>query len=224
MTIIGFSVTPDTALVWGDTNYFWSLNEDREEKRHLAGKLLGQHLKIAINERSCMVAVGAGDVGGNDRIRKATEFADSFDHLCSGLPVFLMGGALDRFDACDEWPPWICAAVGWSRRFNRMMGAVFHNSAEFSARYATEYSAPYVSEIGSLNPHDPADILGLVQAQSRHIQRSYPLAGAGTVTIAQLRRSGVNVTSYDLVTGRESKGLPNIPAMGTHGGHFDHLA
>ena len=87
MTLLGFWLEADHGWIWSDTEFYHRLDEDQDDERHLCGRPLGHHLKIAINRRG-FAAVGAGDAGGNSDIGQATEFADLFDHLCGGLPVF----------------------------------------------------------------------------------------------------------------------------------------
>lgn len=213
MTIIGAIPGPNSFL-WADTEFYHRLDDD--ESPHLRGRPIGHHLKLAINERTCVAAVGCGDNGGNIRISKAVHSAVSFDHLCMDLPDFLRAAAQYRKD-CEIHPmETTCAAVGWSHRLGRMTGVVFDYRTRFALSYTAGFSAPHLPEFLSMHPNDPFDILGYAQAQMRLLRRTYPLAGTGTVTIAQLRRSGVNVTSFDLVTCRASMGLPKIPAMGTY--------
>ena len=213
MTLIGTWVELDRAWIWADTEFYWRSDEERADKRHLAGRPLGHQLKIEINERSRIAAAGAGDAGGNERIAEACAHADLFDHLMDGCPAFLEGYARNRVEYFGERPGWICVTAGWSRRFGRMMGAVLQDRSRYLPIYTPRFSSPELDEFGTLNPNEAADILSYAQAQMRRVKEWYPLAGAGWVTVAEVRRDRVAVTSFDLVTGKSSPSLPAFPAM-----------
>lgn len=206
MTLIGIWTECDRAFIWADTESYRKDEEDR------CPRLNGHSLKITINERAEVAAVGAGTLFGNKLIGEATMFANSFDHLIEGLPRYLNSAVRDW--ELDYVPNWICAAAGWSRRFGRMMGAVLRNtSGEYRAAITPHYAMPELPEFMMLHPTAPADILGYGQSQMRRVQQYIPIAGAGMVMIAEIRRHNVAVTSFDLMTGRASQSLPNLPPM-----------
>ena len=222
MTLIGTWIEFDRAWIWANSEaYRRSLGGEDEiywrpddPDRHLAGHPLGHHLKIAINKNAGFAAVGMGESVGNRRIAEALAFAVSFDEFADGLPRYLMGYAEDRVEYWGVWPRWTCAAVGWSRRFNRIVGAVFDYQTRFTPAYTSfGFSRPQAREFDTLQPTVPSDILGYAQQQMRLVQQRSPLAGEGIVTIAQLDRGGVSVTAFDIVTGRQADGFPDLPPM-----------
>ena len=208
MTLIGAWVDQHSAFLWADTEFY--LRSDAEPSPHeIPGMPLGHNRKLFLNELAGVAAVGAGDLGGNRHIKAAVDFADSFDALAVGLPAYLKQAANWRFEAVAEHPDWICIAAGWSRRLGRILSAKF-DAPRCEAQYsAVGFAQPYLSEFEGLFPSDPADILGLAQSQMRVIKDSHPLAGTGSLLVAQIRREGIAVTAFDLPSGRC---LPGIPA------------
>ncbi len=60
MTIIGTRIEHTRALLWSDTQHFY-----RDLETDQVTRPLGHSLKLAVNEKTHVAAVGAGDHGGN---------------------------------------------------------------------------------------------------------------------------------------------------------------
>ena len=199
MSLIGISLpSSDRAFAWADTECY-------------AAGVPSRYLqKIAVNDQARAAVVAMGCKLMIDIAAEAMAITEIFDLFVVDLP------RLARRDwyPIDACPFAVALAVGYSHALRRMVGFCFDSRENFKPkRVLTAEAFPYVSEIETLHPTEPAEILGFAQGQMREIQKLYPLAGAGSVTIAEICRHNVAVASFDLVTGRASRSLPNLPAM-----------
>ena len=212
MTLIGVWADQDRAMCWADTEGHL---RDKFTRRIVAST--GHHMKLAFNERAIVAAAGAGDAGGNRRIAEAVDFAQSFDEFCFGLPRLWNDCAVDRIDAHCEWPDWICVAAGFSQRLRCMVGAMFSAADKFVVKIGKSFMMPHVT-MGSdlINLVGPADLVPVAQKQMNVLQHSNPLAGGGTLTIAEIRRGSVSTAAFDIPSGAPLAALPNIPKMGAY--------
>ena len=205
MTIIGTWVEHDRALVWADSEDF---QRDRETGRIM--RSTGHQLKLAINERTRVAAVGAGDIGGNRCIAAAVAGAHSFDGMFLQLPGLLRSEARDRMDAYLPWPDWVAVAVGYSARCRRLMAAIFDAKLKFAPTYiATSFTLPHVAQSDLLSITGPLDVLPIAQKQERAFEREFEHAGGGTLTVADVRRHSVTVSAFDLAGGYSLPGIPD---------------
>jgi hypothetical protein len=81
-------------------------------------------------------------------------------------------------------------AAGWSRRLGRLVAYQFLAADEYAIpRPVCAVSVPYVSEVESLDPTEPADLVGLAQAQFQKI----PEAVGGTLMVAEIRPRSITL-------------------------------
>lgn len=185
MTMIGAICSADRAFLWADTEIY------------LDDQPCGHRAKIAVNEKARTVACAAGDTLLLDVLFEAVERVVDHDELITALPGFA---------ARNWWRPRRIKyttgprvlAVGWSRQLGRLAGHEFL-ADDFRPRVFRAAATPYVPEIEGIYPGEPADLLGLAQAQMREVQKVMPLAGGGKVTLAEISRDGAIAlrTLYD---------------------------
>lgn len=208
--IIGAWIEQNAAYVWADTEFYLSPHVE-PGPGETPGQPLGHHLKLFVNERAWFAATGTGTLTGNRLIKAAAEFATSFDEFISGLPNLLK----DQAGWLAGSPPWTCIAAGWSRRIGRILGVLFE-APHFRPQYSAQgFARPYRREFEALYPGDAADVLSLAQAQMRLIQKSHPLAGAGSLIVAKVKRDEISLNAFDLSTGQRLSTLPdNLEEVG----------
>ena len=199
MTLIGIWAESDRAFAWADSECYDAAGVP---SRHLQ--------KIAVNDHACAAVVAMGCKLMSDIAAEAMAATVVFDLFIVDLPRF----ARRDWYPIDAVPRAGALAVGWSRELRRMVGFCFDSRENFRPkRVFTAEGFPYISGIEALHPTEPGDILGFAQGQMREIQKLYPAAGTGIVTVAEIRRRNVTVISFDLVTGRASQSLPDLPTM-----------
>jgi len=203
MTLIGIWLSgPDRAFAWSDSECY-DANRGFVPSGHVQ--------KIAVNHHACAAVVVMGCTLMLDIAARAMAATVVFD-------LFIVD--LQRLARRDWYPSDGCPragalAIGYSNVLRRMVGFSFDSREAFNPKpVITAQAFPYVSELEALHPTDGADILSFAQGQMREIQKLYPGAGAGSVTVACATRSTIGVESFDLETGRRSSGLPSLPAMG----------
>lgn len=183
MTIVGAICSADRAFLWADTEMY------RDDQP------CGHRTKIAVSEEGRVVACAAGDELLLDVLFDAIGRVVDYDELITALPGFAARNWWRSRRIEYTTGPRVLA-VGWSRRLGRLAGYEFL-ADDFRPRGFRAAATPYVPEIEGIYPGEPADLLGLAQAQMREVQKVMPSAGGGTLMVADVRPRSITLHDFD---------------------------
>lgn len=178
MTILGFHIiAPDQAILWSDT------------ETYVGDALFENRNKISVNATMNAVAIGNGLVDVLSVAARHFMGAVSFDETCSRVPRLLRDSER-KFHPNATEPQCTFAAVGFSKRFGRLIGCVF-SGGYYVGRMTNSWCAPDLGELASLHPESLDDILGLAHQQMADIKRSYSTSKGGPLIGATITRQGI---------------------------------
>lgn len=178
MTILGFHiVAPDHAILWSDT------------ETYVEDSLYANSNKISVNPTMNAAATGNGRADILSVAEQHFMGAVSFDEAIARIPRLLRDR--ERRNAPNAVTPQCAfAAVGFSKRFGRLIGCVF-SGEYYVARITSSWCAPDLGELASLHPSSLEDILPLAQQQMADIKRAYPSSKGGPLIGATIARQGI---------------------------------
>jgi hypothetical protein len=186
MTLIGFwLVNDERALVWADTEHYLR-----------NGAPNGEHnLKLAINRLTGVVGTHAGDTFGYQLLADAITAGPGIDILISKLRPAVCSFA---DNGPQEWTQkWTFCVAGWSTGTGKMHGIRLRADDDFRGEWLHHFAAPHVRGFETLNPREPEGLLTFARAQMREIQKQVPLAGDGSLTVADIRPRRVDLIRFD---------------------------
>ena len=190
MTIIGMHLSPGgkSALAWCDSEFYRD------------GVPGGHTQKMAINPLLGVVIVGAGTAYTNEVAAELLRAAFNLEKLLCDLTKDFR--KLESGSTTARYTGSCLAIVGWSHALRRIVGFTIDSKSHFAPQPASTFSLPAITDFGFLHPETAEDVVGTTQAQMREIQKIYPSAGAGLLTVAEIRPDAITVRPiYDLGRG-----------------------
>jgi SAM-dependent methyltransferase len=205
MTLIGIWLrAPDHAFAWADSETYRS------------GDPCGHRMKMVLSDRAGIVAVAAGDTLLIDLLAHVVDQVESLDDLADKLP---------RAARADWNPPAHlrvkgapCArvlAVGCGP-WRTLAAYRFVADGGFAPQSVSGFElSPYVRAIERCNPRQPRDLLPIAHLQMVEVQKILPDAGAGSLTVAELRGRSITLHPFfDFAAGFRRLGAPRNPLVG----------
>lgn len=205
MTCTGFAVRAggDCAWAWADTEIYAS------------GEPSGHQPKVFVNSPAALVGIGTGRYGLLLALEAAVRDANSFDQAADAAPAAICDtwAALVRWlepRPSDAWQRF--ALVGYSEKLGRLVGVTFGTNRG-PATIGTHWSSP------TIEPHrvtDEHSVIAAVTEQMLRVQRDIPGAGAGSITLATVTRSGAKCRTIFELTAAASNARQPRGALGGH--------
>jgi hypothetical protein len=193
MTVCGFIVTRDSALVWGDT------------EQYLAGRPTADLLEKVVASPGGLTAVSTGY---SSLCAKARQLVTGLGGATKGSALRLLPHELRQ--ACADQHAH-CRALGARYEVSfalgligpcgyGMRGAVFVESANFEPRETFTWLSP---DVRGAPPATAQEVLSVAQRQLRLVRNLYPGATGKTLTVLRVGRLGIAKRSVPLMIGDE---------------------
>ena len=186
MTILGaVALDAETAVAWADTAVFAADT----------AAPIGHAVKLTVNPLACVAGVGAG--WGAVAIEGANVLiaAIGLDELVDELPAklrrvaFRVAPQMERVDS-GSYAGCVFAAVGWSRRYSRMLVYEFSALTAFEPRMTTCVTVPELPPLIVPTSADWSAIVDAAEHQMREFRRTSPETD-GQLVAAVLRPGSI---------------------------------
>ena len=194
MTLLGIWLCgPNLGYAWSDSLIY------------LSGRPCGHANKMAVNGTANIVAVLAGPTDLMEPVTREVQQALSLDDLLASLPTAMRDVRPPELSRAAGTNAGHALAIGWSHRFNRLVGYQFDSWDDFTPMMANQLTVPYVHDFEHFYPEieTPDAIIQYALRQMVEMKKTLPRAGAGVLTVAKIQPDGVSVrTLYDFGTGQ----------------------
>jgi hypothetical protein len=175
MTIIGVSAAPsgNRAFLWADSEVY------------VKGRPVGHRKKVLTNSRAGVAAALTGTMYGLNVLGEFVLDCSSFDDLLSDLPAHLWEARCE-FD--DYTSGWSVVAAGRCRSGWIAAAILSVRENDVKAERVQSFTYPFVPMI---RLDTVASICTVAEYQMSELRKSWPLAGAGRLTVAALERDEI---------------------------------
>jgi hypothetical protein len=184
VTVLGFHVeAPHRAFAWCDSEVF--AEEDVPT---------GDKLKLAVNSLAACVIVGTGRWGPFRDVADDLLLYQTFDEAIAALPQAMRRAsrAFSALEIAARAPlrSQLFAAVGFSHRYGRIVGASFNLADDFEPIFPrNSLTSPDIN--GAAHVLDEHSAISAAHNQLAELKASLPAATGGALVLAEVTPGGV---------------------------------